>query len=72
MLEDVKAATYRFFEQSAEEKSKYLKGNSGTNCVRCGTSFVPEVERAVEWKDYLSLLFVSDGDAVARWPVACR
>ncbi|CAO2823557.1 unnamed protein product [Amaranthus hypochondriacus] len=72
VLEDVKAATYRFFQQSAEEKSKYLKEKSGTNSVRYGTSFVPEVERALEWKDYLSLLFLSDGDAVARWPVACR
>ncbi|KNA23841.1 hypothetical protein SOVF_020660 [Spinacia oleracea] len=72
VLEDVKVATYRFFELSAEEKSKYLKENSPTSCVRYGTSFVPQVERALEWKDYLSLLFVSEEEALALWPLACR
>lgn len=72
VLEDVKAATYRFFELPAEEKSMYLKENSSTNSVRYGTSFVPEVERALEWKDYLSLFFVSEEEALACWPLACR
>ncbi|XP_021766049.1 feruloyl CoA ortho-hydroxylase 1-like [Chenopodium quinoa] len=72
VLEDVKAATYRFFELSAQEKSKFLKENSPTNNVRYGTSFVPEVERALEWKDYLSLFFVSEKEALACWPLACR
>ncbi|KNA17368.1 hypothetical protein SOVF_080610 [Spinacia oleracea] len=72
VLEDVKAATYRFFELSAQEKSMYLKENSPSSCVRYGTSFVPEAEMALEWKDYLSLFFVSDEETLSRWPLACR
>ncbi|XP_074294617.1 feruloyl CoA ortho-hydroxylase F6H1-3-like [Silene latifolia] len=72
VLEEVKAATYRFFEEPVEEKSKYMKGKSTSNNVRYGTSFVPEMEKALEWKDYLSLFFVSHEEANLLWPTACR
>ncbi|KAK9664872.1 hypothetical protein RND81_14G074200 [Saponaria officinalis] len=72
VLEEVKVATYRFFEQGVEEKGKYLKGKTVSNNVRYGTSFAPEVETALEWKDYLSLFYVSDEEAAALWPSACR
>ncbi|KAL2931680.1 F6'H1: Feruloyl CoA ortho-hydroxylase 1 [Bienertia sinuspersici] len=55
VLEDVKVATYRFFELPVEEKRKYVKENSPTSAVTYGTSFVPELERALEWKDYLRM-----------------
>ncbi|KAJ8560859.1 hypothetical protein K7X08_027049 [Anisodus acutangulus] len=72
VLESVKEATYRFFKQPAEEKNKHSKENSSTNNVRYGTSFTPKAEKALEWKDYLSLFYVSDEDAAALWPSALR
>ncbi|KAH7560390.1 hypothetical protein JRO89_XS10G0009300 [Xanthoceras sorbifolium] len=55
VLDNVKKATYGFFGLPAEEKRKYSKENSPSNNVRFGTSFTPQVEKALEWKDYLSL-----------------
>lgn len=72
VLDAVKDATYRFFRQSAEKKNKHSKENSTTNNVRYGTSFTPQAEKALEWKDYLSLFYVSDDEAAALWPSACR
>lgn len=72
VLEDVKTATHRFFGLPAEEKRKYSKENSCTNNVRYGTSFSPQAEKALEWKDYLSLFYVSDDEAASRWPSQCR
>ncbi|XP_019155678.1 PREDICTED: feruloyl CoA ortho-hydroxylase 1-like [Ipomoea nil] len=72
VLEEVKAATYRFFRQTAEEKNKHSKDNSPSHNVRYGTSFTPQAEKALEWKDYLSLFYVSDEEAAALWPSACR
>ncbi|XP_076913428.1 feruloyl CoA ortho-hydroxylase F6H1-3-like [Bidens hawaiensis] len=72
VLENVKDATHNFYELPAEEKLKYSKEQSVTNSVRFGTSFTPEVEKALEWKDYLSLFFVSDDEAASLWPPVCR
>ncbi|XP_059643917.1 feruloyl CoA ortho-hydroxylase F6H1-3-like [Cornus florida] len=72
VLEDVKNATHEFFGLPAEEKRKYSKEHSLTNNVRFGTSFSPVAEKALEWKDYLSLFYVSEDDASAFWPPACK
>lgn len=72
VLESVKEATHRFFGLPAEEKRKFLKENSPSNNVRYGTSFTPEAEKALEWKDYLSLFYVSEDEASALWPPVCR
>ena len=72
VLESVKEATYKFFSLSADEKRKYLKENSPTNNVRLMTSFLPNVEKALEWKDYLSLFYVSEEEAEAVWPPVCK
>ena len=72
VLENVKEATRRFFALSAVEKNKHSKDNSPTNNVRYGTSFTPKAEKALEWKDFLSLFYVSDDEASAFWPSACR
>ena len=71
-LENVQAATHRFFGMSAEEKNKYSKENSTSNNVRYGTSFTPQAEKALEWKDFLSLFFVSEEEASALWPPTFR
>ncbi|KAF8396013.1 hypothetical protein HHK36_017624 [Tetracentron sinense] len=72
VLENVKEATHRFFGLRAEEKRKYSKENSSTNNVRFGTSFSPQAERSLEWKDYLSLFYVSEDEASALWPPQCK
>ncbi|KAH7532298.1 hypothetical protein FEM48_Zijuj04G0005000 [Ziziphus jujuba var. spinosa] len=72
VLEDAKEATRHFFGLPAQEKNKYSKDNSPSNNVRYGTSFSPQAEKALEWKDYLSLFYVSDDEASALWPAACR
>ncbi|MBA0680964.1 hypothetical protein Goari_012633, partial [Gossypium aridum] len=59
VLENVKDATYKFFGLAAEVKNKYSKEHSLSNNVRFGTSFTPQAEKALEWKDYLSLFYVS-------------
>ncbi|KAL5560511.1 hypothetical protein UlMin_036722 [Ulmus minor] len=72
VLENVQEATHRFFGLSAEEKNKYSKERSSSNNVRYGTSFTPQAEKALEWKDFLSLFYVSDDEASALWPSACK
>ncbi|KAI9192706.1 hypothetical protein LWI28_026828 [Acer negundo] len=68
VLDNVKKATCDFFGLPAEEKIKYSKENSSSNNVRFGTSFTPHAEKALEWKDYLSLFYVSEEEAAALWP----
>ncbi|RID80599.1 hypothetical protein BRARA_A03250 [Brassica rapa] len=72
VLDNVKAATHRFFNLPVEEKSKYTKENSLSTNVRFGTSFSPRAEKALEWKDYLSLFFVSETEASQFWPDVCK
>ncbi|KAK9068818.1 hypothetical protein SSX86_012934 [Deinandra increscens subsp. villosa] len=72
VLDDVKDATRRFFSLPADEKKKYLFRNSRTKNVRLVTSFIPEVDKVFEWKDYLSCFYVSDDEAFAFWPPVCR
>lgn len=72
VLENMKAATYRFFGLPVEEKSKFSKDKSLSTNVRYGTSFSPHAEKALEWKDYLSLFFFSEAEASQLWPDACR
>ena len=72
VLQNVKDSTYRFFELPANEKMKYSKENSSSNNVRYGSSFSPDKEEALEWKDYLSIFFVSEDEAASTWPPSCR
>ncbi|XP_028794861.1 feruloyl CoA ortho-hydroxylase 1-like [Neltuma alba] len=72
VLQNVQAATYRFFELPPHEKIKYSKEYSPSNNVRYGSSFSPEKEKALEWKDYISLFFVSEDEVATTWPPACR
>ncbi|KAF4362655.1 hypothetical protein G4B88_026217 [Cannabis sativa] len=48
LLESLKKAAFRFFEQEAEKKAVFLKGVSPSPHVKYGTSFVPEKEVALE------------------------
>ncbi|GAB2284103.1 hypothetical protein Dimus_018576 [Dionaea muscipula] len=72
VLEGVKEATYGFFQLPPQEKRMFFKEHSPSNHVRLSTSFIPEAETAMEWKDYLSLFYVSDEEALQLWPSVCR
>ncbi|GLT39448.1 hypothetical protein SLA2020_136370 [Shorea laevis] len=72
VLANVKVATHRFFGLPADEKKKYTKEHSPNTNVRFGTSFSPQAEKALEWKDFLSMFYVSEEEALASWPPACR
>uniref|UniRef100_A0A7N2KLB4 Uncharacterized protein n=1 Tax=Quercus lobata TaxID=97700 RepID=A0A7N2KLB4_QUELO len=68
----VSESIYDAVEKWAEEKREFSKENSPSNNVRFGTSFRPEAENSLEWKDYLSLFYVSEDEASALWPHVCK
>ncbi|KAK9056388.1 hypothetical protein SSX86_027478 [Deinandra increscens subsp. villosa] len=72
LLESLKAAAHCFFAQPPEKKAAYLKGVSPSPMVKYGTSFVPEKEDALEWKDYVSMTYTNDADALQFWPNECK
>ncbi|CDP22154.1 unnamed protein product, partial [Coffea canephora] len=71
-LESLKNAAHRFFALPADAKSVYLKGVSPSPSVKYGTSFAPEQEKALEWKDFVSMVYTNDGDAQQHWPKECK
>ncbi|KAK9273251.1 hypothetical protein L1049_018058 [Liquidambar formosana] len=73
VLENMKEAAHRFFGLPPEERRQYLKEYPPTGSVHLGTSFNPRVEKVLEWKDYLSLLYVpGDEGPPASWPSVCN
>lgn len=72
LLAAVKDRAHNFFDQPAEGKAVYLKGVSPSPLVKYGTSFVPEMEKALEWKDYVSMVYTNDTDAQQQWPKECK
>ncbi|CAK9186949.1 unnamed protein product [Ilex paraguariensis] len=72
VLDNLKDATHRFFGLPVEEKRKYLKEHSLSTNVRLATSFNAQVDKALEWRDFLSLFYVSDDEAAAFWPPVCK
>ncbi|RVW83467.1 Feruloyl CoA ortho-hydroxylase 1 [Vitis vinifera] len=72
VLESVKSVAHEFFGQAPEKKAVYRKGVSPSPYVKYGTSFVPEKEKALEWKDYVSMVYTSDGEALEFWPNECK
>ncbi|XP_065871488.1 feruloyl CoA ortho-hydroxylase F6H1-3-like [Euphorbia lathyris] len=72
VLDGVQKATHRFYGLPAEVKRKYSKEFCPSNNIRYGTSFSPNSEKSLEWKDYLSMFYVSEQEASAFWPPECR
>ncbi|CDP09714.1 unnamed protein product [Coffea canephora] len=68
VLENVKEARHKFFELPDEERRKYLKENSPTPTVQLKTSFSPLAEKVLEWKDYLTHLYIPDDESSKLWP----
>ncbi|KAK2654226.1 hypothetical protein Ddye_014082 [Dipteronia dyeriana] len=72
LLEKLKDVAHLFFGQAPEEKAVYRKGLSPSPLVQYGTSFAPEKEKALEWKDYVSMIYTNDADALQHWPKECK
>ena len=72
LLESLKNAAFCFFEQEPEKKAVFRKGSSPSPYVKYGTSFAPEKEIALEWKDYISMVYTNDADALTYWPQHCK
>ncbi|KAL4310711.1 hypothetical protein GQ457_01G003040 [Hibiscus cannabinus] len=72
LLDSLKQTAHNFFGLPAERKAVYRKEVSPSPLVNYGTSFLPEKERALEWKDYISMTYTNDIEALQQWPVECR
>jgi len=40
--------------------------------VKYGKSSVPEKEKGLEWKDYISMLYITNAEALEYWPKECK
>jgi len=68
LMESLKDSAHTFFNMPPEKKvvcGKSLK-------MKYGTSFAPEKENVLEWKDYLIMEYSSDEDALQYWPNMCK
>ncbi|MFS7934055.1 putative oxoglutarate/iron-dependent dioxygenase, non-hem dioxygenase domain-containing protein [Helianthus anomalus] len=72
VLDSLKVTAHQFFGQPAEKKAVYLKEVSPSPLVKYGTSFIPENEKALEWKDFLSMIYTNEADARESWPNDCK
>ncbi|XWS27474.1 hypothetical protein CRYUN_Cryun26dG0118300 [Craigia yunnanensis] len=72
LLESLKDAAHNFFGQPSEKNAVYRKEVSPSPLVKYGTSFIPEKEKALEWKDYISMVHTNDAEALEQWPKECR
>ncbi|KAJ0928718.1 putative oxoglutarate/iron-dependent dioxygenase, non-heme dioxygenase domain-containing protein [Helianthus annuus] len=72
LLESLKVVAHQFFGQPVEKKAVYLKGVSPTPLVQYGTSFVPENEKAWEWRDFVTMTYTNDAEARELWPNDCK
>jgi isopenicillin N synthase-like dioxygenase len=72
LLESLKDVAHKFFAQPPEKKAIYCKDVSPSPNVKYGTSFAPEKERALEWKDYISMVYTNNADALNHWPTECK
>ncbi|TYJ48127.1 hypothetical protein E1A91_A01G038100v1 [Gossypium mustelinum] len=67
------AETLGFFQVvNHGREAVYRREVSPSPLVKYGTSFVPEKEKALEWKDYISMAYTNDDEALQQWPVECR
>eukprot|EP00262_Sarcandra_glabra_P012207 TRINITY_DN30_c0_g1_i1.p1 TRINITY_DN30_c0_g1~~TRINITY_DN30_c0_g1_i1.p1 ORF type:complete len:395 (-),score=38.17 TRINITY_DN30_c0_g1_i1:128-1240(-) len=72
VLERAKRVAHAFFNLAPEKKTVYMKGKTPCPNVFYGTSFSPETEKALEWRDYFSMIYMNDEEAMQFWPPECR
>ncbi|XVF18730.1 hypothetical protein REPUB_Repub11eG0048200 [Reevesia pubescens] len=72
LLESLKETAHRFFSLPPERRAVYRAEVSPTPLVTYGSSFVPSKEKAFEWRDYLSMRYTNDAEALENWPIEIR
>ncbi|KAL4563076.1 hypothetical protein LXL04_027107 [Taraxacum kok-saghyz] len=72
LLDSLKVAANKFFNQPVQKKVVYLKGASPSPNVVYTTSFAPKLEKVLEWKDIISMNYTNDADALEFWPNECK
>ncbi|MCL7029805.1 hypothetical protein MKW94_024686 [Papaver nudicaule] len=73
VMENAKRAAHIFFNLPPERKLSYSKENSPCPThVFSATGFTPQTGKSLEWKDYLSMLYVNDDQVRKFWPEECR
>ncbi|KAL2331082.1 hypothetical protein Fmac_018663 [Flemingia macrophylla] len=72
LLESLKDAAHKFFNLPPEKKVVYRAEVSPSMVTKLGTSFMPDKEKIWEWKDYVTMVYRSDEDALRYWPNQCR
>ncbi|KAL3519110.1 hypothetical protein ACH5RR_021699 [Cinchona calisaya] len=72
LLESLKDAAHQFFAQPPEAKAVYRRGVSRSPLVTYYTSFSAEKDKPLEWRDYDSMVYTTDGDALEHWPKECK
>ncbi|KAK8507464.1 hypothetical protein V6N13_141486 [Hibiscus sabdariffa] len=68
LLESLKESAHKFFSLPPQRKAVYRSSVSPTPLVKYSTSFIPEKERALEWKDYILMQYTNDDEALQYWP----
>ncbi|GMJ11379.1 Scopoletin 8- Hydroxylase [Hibiscus trionum] len=68
LLESLKETVHKFFSLPLERKAVYLAPVTPTPLVKYGTSFRPDKEEALGWKDYLLMQYTNDDEALQHWP----
>ncbi|MBA0637209.1 hypothetical protein Godav_029936 [Gossypium davidsonii] len=68
LLESLKDTAHYFFSLSPQRKAVYRSDVSPSPLVKYGTSFMPEKEKALEWKDYILMQYTNDDEALQHWP----
>lgn len=72
LLESLKDSAHTFFNLPPKEKVVYRKSVSPSLKMRYETSFAPETENVLEWKDYINMVYSNDDDALQYWPSQCK
>ncbi|KAJ0787763.1 putative oxoglutarate/iron-dependent dioxygenase, non-heme dioxygenase domain-containing protein [Helianthus annuus] len=72
VLDSLIVTAHQFFGQPIEKKTVYLKEVRPSPLVKYGTSFAPENEKALEWRDVLNMFYTNDADARQSWPNDCK
>ena len=71
-FESLVNAAHRCFSLPTVVKAVELKGVGPLPFTKNGTGFAPEQEKALEWKDFVSMVYTNDGDAQQHWPKECK
>ncbi|XP_039027763.1 scopoletin 8-hydroxylase-like [Hibiscus syriacus] len=72
LLQSLKDTAHMFFSLPLQRKTVYLEPVSPTPLVRYGTSFRPEKEKALGWKDYILVHYTDDHEALRHWPAEIK